>query len=178
MAKGMKIIAWVSVLVTALALIIYQVKPFETIFTIIITAGTISYHFWMRLFVGGVFNSLLNNKVDYNKKWFKVGKTEQNLYRLLKVKKWKKYLPTCDANAFDKKEHSWDEIAQTMCQSELVHETIVILSFLPIVFSIWFGATLAFVLTSLFSALFDLMFVMIQRYNRPRVLKMLCFSSR
>ena len=89
------------------------------------------------------------------------------------MKKWKKYFPTYDPNVFDKKQHSWDEIAAATCQSELVHETIVVLSFLPIVFSVWFGATLVFTLTSIFSALFDLTFVMIQRYNRPRVLKVL-----
>lgn len=173
MAKGMKIIAWLYVLVTTVFLIIYQIKPLEIFFTIVITAATISYHFWMRLFVGGVFNFVLNNKVDYNKKWFRVGKAEQNLYRLLKVKKWKRFFPTYDQNVFDKKQHSWHEIAQAMCQSELVHETIAILSFLPIMFSMWFGAKLVFVLTSIFSALFDLSFVIIQRYNRPRVLQLL-----
>ena len=169
----MKIIAWSSILVTAVFCIIYQIIPLEIFTAIVITAGTISYHFWMRLFVGNVLNSLLNNKVDYNKKWFRVGKAEQNLYRILKVKKWKKYFPTYDPNVFDKNRHSWREIAEAMCQSELVHETIAVLSFLPITFSRWFGSTLVFSLTSLFSALFDLMFVIIQRYNRPRVLKML-----
>ncbi|MBQ3133524.1 MAG: hypothetical protein IJC17_04525 [Clostridia bacterium] len=178
MAKGMKTIAWLSILITIIAVIIYQAKPFEIIYTTAITAGTIAYHFWMRLFVGGVFNFLLNNKVDYNKKWFRVGKAEQKLYRILKVKKWKQYFPTYDKNAFDRKQHSWNEIAQAMCQSELVHETIAVLSFLPILSSRWFGATLVFVLTSIFSALFDLTFVMIQRYNRPRVLKLLSLTRR
>ena len=173
LAKGMKIIAWASVLVTALLVILYQIKALEIFFTVAVTTGTISYHFWMRLFVGGVFDLALNNKVDYNKKWFRVGQVEQKLYGVLKVKKWKKYFPAYDPNVFDEKQHSWNEIAAATCQSELVHETIVVLSFLPIVFSVWFGATVVFVLTSIFSALFDLTFVMIQRYNRPRVLKVL-----
>ena len=169
----MKIIAWVSVLLTIVTLVIYRFKTSEVFFATAITFGTVSYHFLMRLLVGSLFDLLMNNKVDYSKKWFRVGKTEQTLYKILRVKKWKKYFPTYDSNAFDKKQRSWNEIAQAMCQAELVHETIVILSFVPIVFSLWFGATLVFVLTSIFSALFDLIFVMIQRYNRPRVLKML-----
>ncbi len=177
MAKGMKIIAWLSALITAIALIIYKVKPSETVFTVAITFGTMAYHFLMRLLVGGVFDAVLNNMVDYNKKWFRVGKAEQKLYRALRVKEWKKHLPTYDPDAFDKKRHSWSEIAQAMCQAELVHETIAVLSLLPIVFSIWFGAAIVFILTSVFSALFDLCFVMIQRYNRPRVLKMLSFKQ-
>lgn len=173
MAKGMKIIAWLSVLLTIVTLVIYRFKLSEVFFATTITFGTVSYHFLMRLLVGSLFDLLMNNKVDYSKKWFRVGKTEQTLYKILRVKEWKKYFPTYDSNAFDKKQRSWNEIAQAMCQAELVHETIVILSFVPIVFSLWFGATLVFVLTSIFSALFDLIFVMIQRYNRPRVLKML-----
>ena len=173
MAKGMKIVAWLSVLVTAVFFILYKINPRGIFLTAVITAGTVSYHFWMRLFVGGVFDLLLNNKVDYNKKWFRVGKTEQKIYKILKVKQWKKYFPAYEPSVFDTHLHSWDEIAGATCQSELVHETIAVLSLLPIVASIWFGATAVFILTSVFSAMFDLIFVIIQRYNRPRVLKVL-----
>lgn len=169
----MKIIACVSVLLTAIFIVVYKIKPFGLVLSGAVTLGTISYHFLMRLLVGGILNFVLKNKVDYNKKWFKVGKTEQKLYKILRVKNWKKFFPTYDKDVFDKNKYSWGEIAGAMCQSELVHETIVVLSFLPIFASRWFGATLVFVLTSVFSALLDLTFVMIQRYNRPRVMKIL-----
>lgn len=173
MARGMKIIAWVSLILTLFLIIIYQIKPIDAILTLAVTAGTTAYHFWMRLLVGGAFNLLMNNRVDYNKKWFCVGKTEQKLYALLKVKKWKKHLPTYNPSLFDRHEHSLDEIAMATCQSELVHETIVILSFLPILASFWFGEAPAFVCTSVLSAVFDFSFVMIQRYNRPRILNII-----
>lgn len=173
MAKGMKIIALTSVVMTAVFAVLYQIKPLGVFLTLAITAGTVAYHFLMRLLVGGAYALLVNNKVDYNKKWFRVGKTEQKLYKLLKVKGWKKHFPTYDPQAFDKEQHSWSEIAGAMCQAELVHETIILFSFLPILFSHWFGSALVFVLTSIFSALFDLTFVIIQRYNRPRVVKIL-----
>ena len=38
---------------------------------------------------GGIFDRLLRNRVDPNRKWFQVGKVEQKLYEILKVKKWK-----------------------------------------------------------------------------------------
>ena len=60
-----------------------------------------------------------------------------------------------------------------MCQAELVHETIALLSFLPIAAGIWFGAYPVFVATSLLSAGFDLLFVMMQRYNRQRIMVLL-----
>ena len=66
-----------------------------------------------------------------------------------------------------------DEIAQAMCQAELVHETIVILSFVPVAFSAVFGAFWVFLITSLCAAAFDLMFVIIQRYNRPRIIRLI-----
>ena len=67
------------------------------------------------------------------------------------------------------KTHTWDEIAQAMCQAELVHETIVILSFLPILAGIRFGAYPVFIITSVLAAAFDMMFVIMQRYNGPRI---------
>ena len=80
-------------------------------------------------------------------------------------------MPTYDPKVFDSKLHTWDEIAQAMCQAELVHEVIVLLSFLPLFAAIPFGAFPVFLITSLISALYDLSFVIMQRYNRPRVVR-------
>ena len=82
-------------------------------------------------------------------------------------------MPTYDPEAFDKRKHSWDEIVQVMCQAELVHETIILLSFVPILAHIWFGALEVFIITSVLAAVFDGTFVIIQRFNRPRVINML-----
>ena len=173
MARGMKTVAWVSLMLTAIFITIYETNSMSIILTLAITSGVTSYHFWMRLFVGAFFKLLLNNRVDYNKKWFRVGEKEQRLYAFLRVKKWKKFFPTYDPDTFDKSKHSWREIVMAMCQAELVHESIVILSFLPIILSIWLEGAAAFVLTSVFAAVFDLIFVVIQRYNRPRVLRII-----
>jgi hypothetical protein len=83
------------------------------------------------------------------------------------------WFPTFEPNVFNPKLHTWDEIAQAMCQAELVHETIVILSFVPVAFSAVFGAFWVFLITSLCAAAFDLMFVIIQRYNRPRIIRLI-----
>ena len=73
--------------------------------------------------------------------------------------------------AFSVRNHTWDEIAQTMCQSELVHETNMILSFIPLTASKWFGSFYVFLITSVGGAVFDLLFVIMQRYNRARITK-------
>lgn len=72
-----------------------------------------------------------------------------------------------DNGFFFIKKYTWHEIAQAMCQAELVHETNMALSFLPLIAVRWFGAFYVFLLTSVCGALF----VIMQRYNRTRVVK-------
>ena len=57
-----------------------------------------------------------------------------------------------------------------------MHETIVVLSFVPIVAGVWFGEYPVFVITSALAAMLDLMFVMVQRYNRQRVIKLMKYK--
>ena len=97
------------------------------------------------------------------------------VYEALKVKRWKRRMPTYDNALFDPRLHTWDEVAQAMCQAELVHETIALLSFLPIAAGLRFGAYPVFIVTSVLSAGYDLLFVMMQRYNRQRI--MCCWSA-
>lgn len=139
--------------------------------TLAITFGTVFYHFGIRLLIGAIFNKTMNNKADYTKKMYQVRPWEHKLYKALKVKKWKNKMPTYIPESFSPEQHSWDEIAQTMCQSECVHITNVVLSFVPVFFSGVFGAFWVFLITSICAAVFDLIFVIIQRYNRDRVIK-------
>ena len=163
--------AILSVLLTMLLVVLHINTQNGVARTLAITFGTISYHFVMRLAVGGVINFLLHNHVNYHAHWFQITEAEQKLYEKIKVKRWKSKMPTYDPSCFDPKEHSWDEIAQAMCQAELVHEVIAILSFIPILAAIPFGTLGVFIITSILSAALDASFVMMQRYNRPRVIK-------
>ena len=143
-----------------------------------ITFGTFFYHFAMRLLVGHLVNGIMGNRADYNKARYQLRPFEIRLYKTLKVKKWKGNMPTYDPSCFDPKLHSWDEIAQAMCQAEIVHEVIAVLSFLPLFAAIPFGSLGVFLFTSLLAACYDLCFVIIQRFNRPRILKFLRFTQK
>lgn len=156
---------------------LYLKTACDVFLSLSITFGTISYHVTMRLLVGFLFRSVIQNRADYSKRWYQVGKHEMAVYEKLNIKSWKHRMPTYDRTLFDPRVHSWNEIAQAMCQAELVHETIVLLSFLPVVEGIWFGAYAVFIITSLLAACFDLLFVMMQRYNRQRVMKLLKHKS-
>ena len=172
MAKAMKLAAASSFLLT-MVFIGLHFSNVTWAFPCAITFGTCFYHFFMRLVVGYSINCKMRNRADYTKPWYQPRSFEASLYRILQVKKWKAGMPTYNPSLFDPKQHSWDEIAQAMCQAEIVHEVIAILSFLPLLGAIPFGAFPVFLITAVLSALFDLSFVATQRFNRPRILKLI-----
>ena len=172
MARVMKGAAIASLLLTILFFVLCQTGlrwaiPFA------VTFGTCFYHFGMRLFVGYLLNREMQNKADYRKARYQLLPFEAALYKRLKVKQWKGLMPTYDPAAFDPKLHTWEEIAQAMCQAETVHEVIILFSFLPLFAAIPFGALGVFFITSLLAALYDLSFVIMQRYNRPRIIRLI-----
>ena len=173
MAKIVKGIAAFSLAAMVILAISYKVTSSGILLPLAITSGTIAYHFVMRLMVGLAFHATMRNKADYRKRWYQVSKREMAVYEKLKVKQWKRRMPTYDPALFDPRLHTWEEIVQAMCQAELVHETIAVLSFLPILAGIWFGEYPVFIVTSVLSAACDIVFVIMQRYNRQRVTKLL-----
>lgn len=140
--------------------------------TLGITSMTICYHITVRLVIGYLCGMALHNKAVYRRKWFQPRAFEESLYKKLKVKRWKDHLPTFDEEAFSMKERSAEELIGATCQSEIVHELDVAVSLLAILFTIPFGSFWVFFITSVGGAAFDLVFVIIQRYNRPRLIKL------
>ena len=178
MAKKMKLVSVIAVLMTVVFSVLYWDTSLDFALTMAITFGTTAYPFIMRLAVGLVIHALLHNRVNYRARWFIVSDREMVLYKKIGVKRWKSHMPSFDPSLFDPREHSWGEIAQAMCQAELVHEGIVVFSCIPILAAIPFGALAVFLITSIVSACFDMMFVIMQRYNRNRIIKLLNKNSR
>jgi len=172
MVKLMRTTAYITGAATVVLVALYKTYGTGLLFSLAITFGTTAYHFIMRLAVGGVVKAVMHNRADYYRKWFRPRRFEASLYRFLKVKKWKNRMPTYEPETFSLHKHNFDEIAQTMCQSEIVHELIAVLSFLPLFTVPWFGSFPVFLLTSTAAACFDLSFAMMQRYNRPRVIRL------
>mgnify|MGYP004471003917 FL=1 len=173
MAKILKGTAVFSLAAAGILTVLYQETSSGLLLSLAITAGTIAYHVVMRLVVGFTFHTVMRNRADYRKRWYQVSKREMAVYEKLKVKKWKRGMPTYDPTLFDPRLHTWEEIVQAMCQAELVHETIAALSFLPIAAGVWFGEYPVFIITSVLAAACDMVFVIMQRYNRQRVMKLL-----
>jgi len=170
MKRGMITLAvFLTVATVALGLLCGKFTVFETL---AITCGTFAYHLLMRLGVGyGV--KQVEQHLDPSHGWFRTRAFETVLYDRLKVKRWKKHVPSWEPAQFSLQAYSMEAIVQHMCGAELVHELIVVLSFAPITVIPVFGAPMAFILTSLMAAAIDTIFVILQRYNRPRMMRLI-----
>ena len=163
----------ISLIVLLVSGVVYYFTKAQVFFSLAITFGTIFYHLAIRLAVGYLVDARYHNRMDYTKKWFTERAFEQKLYKKLQVKKWKKWFPTFNPQDFDLRCRSVTEIVQVSCQAEIVHEVNMVLSFVPVVFSVWFGSLGVFLLTSCAAFLFDSIFVIMQRYNRPRLVRLM-----
>lgn len=166
------ICTFILIIFTIVFVVVYQVLEKSILKTFAISFGTTAYHFVMRLLVGFLISVIFKNNFDYKKKWFQEKSFEKKLYKKLKVKSWKDKMPTFNPFLFDLKYNSPEKIAGAMCQAEVVHTIIFVLSFLPILETIFFDSFWIFFITSFLSANFEMMFIIMQRFNRPRILKM------
>ena len=140
---------------------------------ITITIGVTLYQFAMRIAVGTMVNLIMNNKFNYKGIWFREKNFENKLYKLICVRKWKKYVPTYDPDTFDTTQKTVKDIVGATCQAEIVHEVIMMFSLLPIALIPFLGGAAAMIITSVLSAMIDSVFVILQRYNRPKLVRIM-----
>lgn len=133
-----------------------------------ITALTVCYHFTIRLVVGNIADLF---KFNCRLKWFAPLPFEENLYKKLRVRRWKEYLPTYDEELYSLKSNSLIDVASETCRSEAVHEINILASLAAMLFAVLFDNFWVFCITSVLGAAVDLAFVIVQRYNRPRLLR-------
>ncbi len=135
-----------------------------------IASFTIMYHLWMRIIMGNV-TKLFN--INYKQWWFKERRFEKKLYKKLRVKKWKGKALTYNPELFSLKNYSLEEIANTMTKAETDHWINELISLSTLLFAIAWGHLCIFLVTAIVAMLFDAQFIVIQRYNRPRIVKIL-----
>ena len=166
--KTLKIIICADALCIALAAVFAAMSAL----TLYVTFLTTAYHFTMRLIVGEAVTLICKNReFNVNSPIFRIHRFEKRLYEILRVKKWKKYAITAKPEQFDIRKNTPEEILSSVFQAELGHLIMAVLSFVPLILIIPYGAPVVFAVTSVFGCLLDLVFVMIQRYNTPRVIK-------
>ncbi|MBR2322556.1 MAG: hypothetical protein IKA54_03080 [Clostridia bacterium] len=171
--KKMILITVFLLVLFVVSLPIFLITKNDTIETITITIGITLYHFAMRLVVGAVVNVIMKNKANHNNIWFREKRFESKLYKTLGVRKWKKRLPTYSPETFDFKQKNFEQIVGATCQAEIVHEIIMVFSLLPIIAIPFLGGAVAIIITSVLATLFDFLFVILQRYNRPKLIRVM-----
>ena len=159
------------VITVALVLLYWQTHA-DWALTCVISFGTTLYHFAMRLAVGYGVTLFIKN-FDPKSRWFRPRKWEAGLYRRLKVRSWKRHLPTFDPEKFSTEFYTLPQIVQNLCEAEVVHEIIVVFSFLPLAAVPLAGELPVFLITSVCAALLDCVFIIAQRYNRPRLVRII-----
>ena len=123
-------------------------------------------------------NLKYHNTIDFNHWWFKEKRFEKYFYKILMVKKGKKFMPTYDKKSFSFQEKSLKEIIGTTCQAEIVHELMLVEALIPLILIIPYGKAIIFISTTLLCIFIELVFIIIQRYNRPRFVKLYLRGQR
>ena len=143
-----------------------------------IAFGITAYHMLLRFLAPVILHVFFHRRYNADSRWFRQKSWETGLYHFLHVKAWKSHMMTYDPSQFSLKKYSMEQILQNMCHAELIHELNIILSFSSLLFAIPFGSFPVFLITALLAALFDGIFVIIQRYNRPRIAAIIQHSHR
>ena len=176
--SGPAIFMYSVIIVTAITCVICFISYYknyyknEIILWVGITAFTIMYHFWVRIIMGNV-SKLFEKYITYDKWIFKERKFEKGLYKRLHVKDWKEKALTYNPETFSLKNRSLEEIANTMSKSEVDHWVNEAISISTIFFALPWGNFGIFFITAIAAMIFDSQFIIIQRYNRPRIVKIL-----
>ncbi len=119
---------------------------------------------------------------------FKERPFEQRLYAAIKIKRWKDKLPIYRYNnsVFDRKhlakeinrEYLDTFIAET-CKAEFVHLLIILLGFSSVLFVFMEIETIpAFLIIAMIMLCIHTPFILVQRYNRLRLLELRCHIKR
>lgn len=136
---------------------------------------TINTLFWFILNYGVAYASrLLPKKIFRNNFFFKERSFESSLYKTIRIKKWKNKLPAMNATLKNLKNNLTteylDKIIMQTYYAEFGHLLIAVLGFLCILINPneYFLMAFSFSVLNFF---IHIPFYLIQRYNRPRLLK-------
>ncbi len=161
-----------TVIISAVCFTLHYSGLYEN--SIILWTGIVSfmilYHFGLRIHMGNVTKKW---KIDCHHPFFKTKSFEKKLYRLLRVRKWKDKVLTFEPEMYDFKNRTLEQLAATMAKSETDHWINEIISVISIFFIFLWGCPAAFIISAVCAMIFDAQFIVVQRYNRPIVLRLI-----
>ena len=169
---GLAIILLASLLETVFGILCFKFS-YRQFYCIFVTFIIIIYHVLIRGGTPRFLERFHKKAFNPNTWWFKEKFWEKSFYKMLGVKRWKANLITVDPENFSMKTNSIEGIIQSMCFAEVLHETVGFLSLFSIAFGLIFGGIWMFAIINILSAAWEFRFVMAQRYNRPRLLRIM-----
>ena len=169
--RTVNITTLITVSVTIVLIAAYALFPSDGLLTAAIIAETVCYHSNFRGILGRLITKYLCPRMKPDSFWFRQHRFEPGLYRFLRVRRWKHKMPTYAPQAFSLRDTDAEEIIRNSRNAELVHEACMVTGFLPLAMVPFVGAFWVFFITSGLCALADMVFVIIQRYNRPRLIR-------
>lgn len=153
----------------------YLITKDKVVYGFFMVFLTLAYEFVMRIILG-IF--LIMPTYNVERKYFKANKLEMKIYNALKMKKWVTHAPTFNPDQYDATKLTLDEIIQNTVRNEISHSVYLVLTFVPIIWSIWMGY-LPFNITQAFIVIWtDILLIAIQRFNRQRLVKLNRRSKR
>lgn len=105
-----------------------------------VSCGTALYHTVSRSVIGPLVTRF-QDRWDPKSFWFRQHAFEPELYRLLRVKKWKDKMPTYAPVSFSLKDTDPVQILRNSCNAELVHEVCMAAGFLPLALVPYLGGS-------------------------------------
>lgn len=149
-------------------------------FSAFITLFMFAYHFDVRIMIGAFFTIIVRNRINTNSKLFNVSGKEFMFLNKLGIKKWKDKIITLYKNSFtlagDINKDKINTVLKNNINAEIIHWVCFFVGFLAIVFGCmlsadeWYIYVITAVLTSM---LVDLPSILVQRYNRFRLKKIM-----
>ena len=160
-----------TVLVAAICFYLYYSDTYSNgaVLWCAVVSFMILYHFGLRILMGEITKRF---KINFRHPFYKERRFEKRLYKLLKVRKWKDKVLTFEPEKYNFKTRTLDELATTMAKSELDHWINEIISIISIFFTFIWGCAPAFLISAIAAMLFDAQFIVVQRYNRPIVIRL------
>lgn len=134
--------------------------------------GVVAVHFIIMHMVAPCVFMVFRKRYNYKSFWFNPKKFEANLYKKLQVKKWKAKVLAYNQDEYSLTKNTSEEIIMNMCHAEVVHEVIIFVGYLPLLFRFFISEFWFLFITSFLFGGVHMIFVIIQRYNRPRIIKL------
>ncbi len=133
---------------------------------IMLNAG---YQVITRLLAETICEGVFENGINSSAEWFKTSEAEERFYGFLGIKYLKRNLPKFERTDFSLTRQSLQDIIDAGCEIEAEHEVNIAVSMLGIFLTFAFGYTGVFAAFAAGAVLYDLLFIAVQRYNRPRL---------